>query len=108
MNYKSKLNVKQGTPQKKAPISTIHPSRRIRSNSLTSDISQSLDNTVLDDEINDSNNDNFDTECTLDASPFDESDLDPECDMKDDTEYRHWQKQNEVQESTKGFEEVGS
>ena len=42
----------------------MHPSRRIILNSLTSDISQSLDNTVLDDEINDSNNDNFDTECT--------------------------------------------
>ena len=47
-----------------------------------------MNNTVLDDEINDSNNDNFHTECTLDASPFDESDLDPECDMKDDIEYR--------------------
>ena len=82
-------NCKVGyTTKKIAPISTIHLSRRIRLNSLTSDISQSLNNTILDDEINDSNNDNFESECTSDARPFDELDLDPECDMQDETEYR--------------------
>ena len=56
--------------------------------SLTSDISHSLNNTILDDDINDSNNDIFESECILDVSLIDELDFNPECDMQDDTEDR--------------------
>ena len=74
--------------RKIAPMSSVHPSKRIRMDSLTSDISQSLNNTILDDDTNDSNNDIFESECISDGSTSDESDLNPECDMQEDNEYR--------------------